>query len=498
MQRLTVRKYTETVKYALGGVFFGFCFPVVATILDLLVQGRGVTFAGALFVQVAQPLHWIIDTAPFFLGIFAAAVGKRQDMLRTLVTDLDRQVAVCRAEFLAQAEKLQAVIVSHETTEAALRSSEERYKAISETSVDYAFSFRLADNGLVYCEWLTPSFSRITGYSVAEVLAMPNPWCLYTHPDDLPVLQRGVESWRSGKPSVREFRILTKHREIRWVRSHTRPVLDEQGAVIRIWGAAHDITEYKQAEAALRDSQERFALAMHGANDGLWDWNSVTNEVFYSPRLKELLGSQEQEFLPTFETFSAQIHPDEVADVLAKLRYCLENGVLYDAEFRMCTKSGESCWFQSRGQAVQNHEGQPLRMVGSLRDITERKRIEATLQENEQLFRSLATSSPIGIVRTDELGEAVYTNPRWQEISGMLPEEALGSGWIEAIHPEDREAVLTEWGACTTDERAYEGEFRFQQSNGVIRWVCSRAVPVHSEQDVVIGYVGTVEDITER
>jgi PAS domain S-box-containing protein len=214
--------------------------------------------------------------------------------------------------------------------------------------------------------------------------------------------------------------------------------------------------------------------------------------------LKELLGFQEQEFPHVFETLTSRIHSDEVADVLAKLQYCLENGVLYDAEFRIRTKLGEYRWFQSRGQAVQNKEGQPLRMVGSLRDITERKQIEATLQENEQLFRSLATSSPIGILRTDELGEAVYTNPRWQEISGMLPEEALGSGWMEAIYHEDREAVLMEWEACQADGRAYEGEFRFQQSNGVIRWVCSRAVPVYSEQDVVTGYVGTVEDITER
>ena len=105
---------------------------------------------------------------------------------------------------------------------------------------------------------------------------------------------------------------------------------------------------------------------------------------------------------------------------------------------RLRTKQGKYLWFDSRGQALWNAKGQPLRMVGSIQDITDRKIAETALQESEERFRSLSELSPIGIYETDADGRWVYSNARWQEIAGLSESESLGDGWTSAIDPRDK------------------------------------------------------------
>jgi PAS domain S-box-containing protein len=131
-------------------------------------------------------------------------------------------------------------------------------------------------------------------------------------------------------------------------------------------------------------------------------------------------------------------------------------------------------------------------------DITDRKQTEAVLRESEARFRSLAASSPIGIFLNDVTGACVYTNPRWQEITGKTLEESLGWGGMQAVASEDREAVLAEWHACVEEGREFSREFRCIRSAEDVRWVRSRAAAVRSATGLVSGYVGTIEDITER
>ncbi len=157
------------------------------------------------------------------------------------------------------------------------------------------------------------------------------------------------------------------------------------GYVHRIGGEASRVNRLvKERTAELRASEERFELAVSGSSDGLWDWNVLTNEVYYSPRFKTLMGYEDHEIDNVFESWETRLHADDRGPVLDAIRAHIEDRVPYDVEYRLRTKSGIDRWFRARGQAVWNDEGRATRMAGSITDITDRKLAEAQLRKTNQ------------------------------------------------------------------------------------------------------------------
>ncbi len=143
-----------------------------------------------------------------------------------------------------------------------------------------------------------------------------------------------------------------------------------------------------------------------------------------------------------------------------------------------------------------------LRALGSVADeialLIERKRIEEDLREREALFSSLANASPLGIVRADPTGRWTYANPKWSEISGLSLDATLGEGWTRVVHPEDAQALLAAWSTCVGEGRPHESEFRVTRPDGGVRMVYLQAAPIGGSGGAILGYVGTVEDTTQR
>jgi PAS domain S-box-containing protein len=161
-------------------------------------------------------------------------------------------------------------------------------------------------------------------------------------------------------------------------------------------GTVHDIPEQNEAAKALRESEERFSLAMRGANDGLWDWDLESNEVYYSPRWKNMLGYEEAEIENHLDSWTNLVHPDDKDSVLNKVQDCLNGrSDSFEAEMRMRHKDGRDIYVLSRA-FLQNRksDGKPIRLVGTHVDITERKISEAFVERNAQILEMIATGKP--------------------------------------------------------------------------------------------------------
>jgi PAS domain S-box-containing protein len=136
-----------------------------------------------------------------------------------------------------------------------------------------------------------------------------------------------------------------------------------------------------------------------------------------------------------------------------------------------------------------------LATTATVLDVSARARAEAALRESEERFRALSVASPVGIFNSNGAGQVTYANPRLLQIWGMSEERMLGHGWIDQVHPDDREELVAAWLDALSNEREYEREYRLLLGDGSLRWVHGRSAPLHNGTG---GVVGTIEDVTER
>jgi PAS domain S-box-containing protein len=127
-----------------------------------------------------------------------------------------------------------------------------------------------------------------------------------------------------------------------------------------------------------------------------------------------------------------------------------------------------------------------------------RKKAEAAVLKSEKRYQTLTEVSPVGIFHTDAFGHTTYVNPRWSEISGLSQQKALGNGWLEAVHKDDKILLAEGWTAAALHHQISISEYRFVRPDGSIAWVIGQAIPEKNLKDEIIGYVGTITDITER
>ena len=205
-------------------------------------------------------------------------------------------------------------------SEQALLESEARHRIISETISDYAYSFRVNQDGSLYNEWLAGGFEKITGYS-SEELDRSVGWASLIHPEDMPIAQQRFKRLMEGHEDVSEFRIKNKQGEIRWLRDYGAPEWDEnQQRTVRIIGAVQDITESKRAEKALRESQEITQNYLDIARVMLIALDTQQRVTMINPKGCEILGYSQDEILGQnwFDKFIPQEDSEQVKQVLTR------------------------------------------------------------------------------------------------------------------------------------------------------------------------------------
>ncbi|HKA52853.1 MAG TPA: PAS domain S-box protein, partial [Candidatus Binatia bacterium] len=219
---------------------------------DIVIHRLPLTVASVLWVQGQQPLHWIIDTAPIFLGLFATLAGRRQDLLTRFSSQLEQKVADRTAELSQSNQELKRQIAERRQAEESLRESEERYRDLLETAKDVIFT--LAPDGTFVS--LNPAFESITDWSRAEWIG--HPFAPLIHPSDLPFATELFQRLVRGETlPLSELRIAFKSGASHVWELTTTPQF-RGGKVVGVLGIARDITERRQVEERLRESETRF------------------------------------------------------------------------------------------------------------------------------------------------------------------------------------------------------------------------------------------------
>jgi PAS domain S-box-containing protein len=318
---------------------------------------------------------------------------------------------------------------------------------------------------------------------------------------DSQAVRKQLLSWQDGLPALLfDVKVVRPDGQLRDVSMTGAPAY-EGGRAAQV--ILRDITERKEAERALRESEERLALAVAGGLEGVWDWNLETNAVVYSPRWKSMLGYSDEEIEPNVSAWERLVHPDDRSRAdRAHDSVSLGERATYEAEFRLRHKDGHYVPVLSRGFPVRREAGGAvIRIVGTHLDLTEQKRAESALRENEERLKLAFAGAQEGVWDWNlETGAVVYST-RWKEMLGYADNEIEPHvrAWERLLHPEDVARAQQVNESVKHGAPTYEGEFRLRHKEGHYVHVLSRGYPVRREPGgPVVRIVGTHFDLTVR
>lgn len=343
------------------------------------------------------------------------------------------------------------------------------------------------------------------------------------HPEDVPAVQREHEAVLATKEkrSV-DHRFLRPDGTEGWVRVEGVAEYDDAGLPVRMRGTAQDVTAQKRAElallelnatlerriqertAALAQSEQRLARAQRIAKVGHWVWSGpagawAAGKMEYSKAAAAIFGVVPEELaLPDTDYLERFVHPGDRGRVRAAFGdYKKRRKKGLPLEYRILRPDGRVRYVIETTEVVAGDPDHPTEVMGTIHDVTTSKEAQARLAASEQIFASLAAVSPVGIFRTDKEGNCVYVNQRWCEITGLSAEQALGSGWMQALHPEDRERVFSDWNSAIRSHMPFHSEYRFRSPGDAVRWVIGQSAEILDAAGDVAGYMGTLTDVTE-
>jgi PAS domain S-box-containing protein len=408
----------------------------------------------------------------------------------------------CHPVFNQNGEVIRIAVMARDITERkqaeeALRESEERYRRIIETANEGVW-FIDADNLTTF---VNQNMADMLGYTETEMRGRS----LFQFMDKTWQKQAAhhLERCRQGLAEQHDFKFQRQDGTMLWAIINTCPLFEKSGQYTGAFGMLTDITERKQMEEALRRSEERFELAMRGANDGIWDWNIETHEIYLSPRWKQILGFAEHEFnTHKAEDALNRLHPDDRPRTMAAINTYLDKKTpAYEQHFRLQHKDGHYVWILARGTAVWNEQGKAVRFVGTHRDLTAQKQAEEQLRQQQEFLRLVIDTVPQFIFWKDTNSIYLGCNQKFAQAAGVnAPEEIVGKTDFDFSLPAEKitffRAVDRRVMDNDTPEYHIIETLRFSETQQI--WVDTNKIPLHDATGKVIGILGSFEDITER
>lgn len=278
-----------------------------------------------------------------------------------------------------------------------------------------------------------------------------------------------------------------------------RRVADQTSRLTKTVSLLQDeIIQRRKIEHALRKSEERYALAVAGSNDGIWDRDLESGNVYFSSRWKSMLGYSDMEIHDNVQEWKSRIHEADYQGTMESLQLYLDGKLpSYEVEFRMRAKDGSYRWIRSRGACLRDSRGNATRIAGSHSDITCTRQMEEALSKSEKKYRNIFQESHDMIFIFDTDNRLVDVNRSAVDLTGFTKEEMLNLDFATGIcvTPSDMDRFLR---ALFMDGHVKGIEIEFKRKGGEIRTVHLSASLLKDEIEVVTGYMGIARDISEK
>ena len=301
---------------------------------------------------------------------------------------------------------------------------------------------------------------------------------------------------REQRESMIVSRIITPAGEQKTIEQRVQPVFDGDGRILRFIGSVRDITELKEKEEALEESQFRLRIAIEGSMEGLWDWNLESDEVFFSPQWKAMLGFTDDEITGSLEEWERRLNPEDREQVYQDLQDHFDGKTtVYSNEHRLLCKDGSYKWILDRGLVVRrDDEGKPLRMIGIHLDISEQKAAALLIEQQKQEFEMVLQTSLDGIALLDPDLKFIFVNRRYAALFGMEEQELLSRHIYDLVAPYDAPAVRDALSGVLVTGTLENYERFFLSKGGLEIRINSSIALMPGKQQLLV----TAADTTER
>ncbi len=371
-----------------------------------------------------------------------------------------------------------------------LRRSEEKYRLLVENLNDVVFNLDAQGN----ITYMSPVAESIFGYRAEEIIGKS--FAEYIHPDDLPGVMQSRMETLGGALRPYEFRMIDKNGSIHYVRTSSRPI-ERDGHHVGMTGMLTDITGERQAEEALRESEERHRTILHTIEDGYFEVDLKGSFTSFNESMRKMLGYDQEEMVGlNYRRYMAKKIAKKVSLTFNEV---FRTGIpAKTADWRLIRKDGMAIDIETSISLKRNKSGEPTGFFGIARDISERRRMEEALKKERQDILLILDSSPVIIFYKDREGTFVRVNKTFAESLKMTQEEIMGKTVLDLYSREVAERMKVDDQEVIESGRPKLNIIEYYESAGGIRWVQTDKIPIYGGNNSVIGLVGFAQDITER